>query len=140
MPPKRGAASITVDVDGVPCRATKRPKQTVVVIGTEAVNRASFDLKGAQWDDFEAPEAAVRSQARNHDRFPGIAAARASKLSTVPDIGSGSYSSITLQPSQPEHPHPHSVLITAEQAAADQRLFEDPQETLAAAIESTGAA
>ena len=75
MPPRKKPSSRDVDVDGVPCHVTKYTNRTLVVIGTDTVNRGTFDLKSAMWtDDYEA----IRTQARAHKKFAGIAAARGS--------------------------------------------------------------
>ena len=73
MPPKKGPPSRDVDVDGVTCHVTKYPNRTYVVIGTEASNRGTFNLKDAEWTDDEAIRAQARarsSQALRHLERP----------------------------------------------------------------------
>ena len=76
MPPKKEPPSRDVDVDGVICHVTKYPNRTYVNIGSTS-NRATFNLKNAEWTDDEA----VRVQARSHRKFAGIAAAQAASSS-----------------------------------------------------------
>ena len=93
----------------------------------------NFRPKDAAWDSLEAPDAAVKTQAHNHPKFVGIAAARASISSSASGVELAEYpsskSSVKQHVEQPVAPARHTrctPLLTAE-PAADAALFEDPQ-------------
>ena len=75
------------DEDGVPCYVYKMPNRMLVKVGSGS-SGDTFQLKGAEWADVKSGshDAAVRAQARERPKFSAIAAARASRSPSAPDL------------------------------------------------------